>query len=329
MPSEGDQEAHAASAPASLSSETHEDQAPTAVTAAVPPPDSKDKVLAVTSVVQETGSQSSGAIAEKPDGRPSQDGAAPGQRTVSWKEWIVWELLALLASATMLGLMCLFLWKYNGGPAPTWSYQFKASDPMWVKSNRITFNAILSIFSKAAALGLGFAMTRAMAKLTWIWFMGENDRKLADLGLFNKAAQKDPAGAVQLLWMLKGRHLATVGALTVIGVALGFDFFIQQLVTLPTGYWPDGNPTQILPNSPDVLKFNKMYNTNQSIPLPDSLQIARIANATNYTYTNVGEPPRKSFLFCRRILSRCLLFSLVYIVSLAYAVSFVHSSRLI
>jgi hypothetical protein len=90
------------------------------------------------------------------------------------------------------------------------------------------------------------------------------------------------------------RHLATVGALTVIGVSLGFDFFIQQLVTLPTGYWSDGSPAQIQPNSPDVLNFYKQSSTNQSTPLPQSLQIARIANATNYTYTTVGEPPCKS-----------------------------------
>ena len=81
-----------------------------------------------------------------------------------------------------------------------------------------------------------------------------------------------------------------------IGVSLGFDFFIQQLVTLPTGYWSDGVAKQIQPNSPAVLAYNKAYNSNQSIPLPDSLQIARIANATNYTYTNVGEPPCKSLV---------------------------------
>jgi len=98
------------------------------------------------------------------------------------------------------------------------------------------------------------------------------------------------------------RHLATVGALTVIGVSLGFDFFIQQLVTLPTGYWSDGTPTQIQPNSPDVLKFNTQFGTNQSTPLPDSLQIARIANATNYTYTAIGEPPCKSLPLSSMIL---------------------------
>lgn len=87
--------------------------------------------------------------------------------------------------------------------------------------------------------------------------------------------------------------MATVGALTVIGVSLGFDFFIQQLVTLPTGYWSDGTPKQIQPNDPTVLKFNKQFSMNQSIPLPDSLQIARIANTTNFTYSNVGEPPCK------------------------------------
>jgi hypothetical protein len=208
MPSQAGQEHAAASAPASISSETRKDEVPATATAVVPPADVKDKVTRIASVVRPvTDSASSDATAEKTEGhaRSSPDAAAAGQRKVGWKEWTVWELLALLASAVMISLMSVFLWKYNGGPAPEWSYQFKASDPMWVKANRITFNAILSIFSKAAALGLGFAMTRAMAKLTWIWFMGENDRKLADLGLFNKAAQKDPAGAAQLLWMLRGR----------------------------------------------------------------------------------------------------------------------------
>jgi Protein of unknown function (DUF3176) len=190
-----------------MSSETHEDPPAAAATAVNPPADGKDKVI-TTVAGPGTESGSSDATPEKSEGhmRPSVDAAAnASQRKVSWKEWTIWELLALLSSATMIGLMSVFLWKYNGGPAPVWAYQFKDSDPMWVKANRITFNAILSIFSKAAALGLGFAMTRAMAKLTWIWFMGENDRKLADLGIFHKAAQKDPAGAAQLLWMLRGR----------------------------------------------------------------------------------------------------------------------------
>jgi hypothetical protein len=101
--------------------------------------------------------------------------------------------------------MVAFLRVYNGQPVPHWSHHFKDSDPPWVKASRVTFNAVLSVFSKASALGLGFAMTRAMAKLTWDWFMGKRDRKLADLGTFHKAAQKDPVGAAQLLWMLRGK----------------------------------------------------------------------------------------------------------------------------
>jgi hypothetical protein len=176
------------------------------VTATVSSEDGKDKLIAfATTTGPETDTASSDAAPEKREGDARPSTANAGERKVGWKEWTAWELVALLISAVMIVLMSVFLWKYNGGPAPEWAYKFKDSDPMWVKANRITFNAILSIFSKAAALGLGFAMTRAMAKLTWIWFMGESDRKLTDLGVFNKAAQKDPAGAAQLLWMLRGR----------------------------------------------------------------------------------------------------------------------------
>jgi hypothetical protein len=94
------------------------------------------------------------------------------------------------------------------------------------------------------------------------------------------------------------RHFAAIGALTIIGVSLGYEFFVQQLVTLPTGWWADNPPSYISPTDHNVQTFEqqlKAYDssnqTGSQPPLPAKLQVARIANATNYTYPDIGEPP--------------------------------------
>src|ERR1700722_19141976 len=84
--------------------------------------------------------------------------ANASQRKLSWKEWTVWEFVALLISAAMMVGLVVFLRVYDGKPVPSWSRHFKDSDLPWVKASRVTFNAVLSVFSKATALVLGFAM---------------------------------------------------------------------------------------------------------------------------------------------------------------------------
>jgi Protein of unknown function (DUF3176) len=124
-------------------------------------------------------------------------------------KWSVLELLSLLLAALFIVGMSVFLWWYDGGPAPTWSYIAIAKRhkhiPPWLASRRITFNAILTIFSKGITICLGYSIAKAMAKLTWIWYMGKENRRLADIEKFNKAAKKSWKGSAQLIWMLKFR----------------------------------------------------------------------------------------------------------------------------
>jgi Protein of unknown function (DUF3176) len=129
--------------------------------------------------------------------------ARAGGKKTTWTNWALWEFGALLLCGIIIGGMAGFLKRYDGRPAPTWSFHFKDADPPWLRANRITFNAILSIFSKAASLCLLYAMSQAMAKLTWIWFFGEKDRKLADLDLFYEVAQKSTSSSLKLLWSSK------------------------------------------------------------------------------------------------------------------------------
>jgi hypothetical protein len=93
------------------------------------------------------------------------------------------------------------------------------------------------------------------------------------------------------------RHLASIAALTIIGVTLGFDIFTQQMVDFPTEYLNDSPPLQIYPYQEDVREFEAAYRHDQSTPLPDSLQYARIANTTIYDdWDTLGETPCKCFV---------------------------------
>jgi hypothetical protein len=66
----------------------------------------------------------------------------------------------------------------------------------------------------------------------------------------------------------------------------GFDFFNQNLVKFPIQYCPDYNPTSLVPQIPT----NSALSPNAT-SIPQSLQIARLANATSYNYTTVGVGP--------------------------------------
>lgn len=96
------------------------------------------------------------------------------------------------------------------------------------------------------------------------------------------------------------RHFAVVGALVALGIHQ-FGFFVQQLVSTAAGYeyQPDFENFQPAPRIPSNGQqlFNKALNSsvNGVFNMPKQLQIARIANATNYTYQNFGHPPCKHF----------------------------------
>jgi hypothetical protein len=92
------------------------------------------------------------------------------------------------------------------------------------------------------------------------------------------------------------RHFAVVGALAVI-VVQGFDFFVQNLVTYHIDGWEDTSLSKPLPpNSVELFTDWQNANINNDDPNlqpPHDLQIARIANATNYNSSNVGYGPCK------------------------------------
>ena len=101
-------------------------------------------------------------------------------------------------------------WKYNGGPAPEWSLSIQGlGSDVGQKPTRITFNAILSIFSKAAALGPGGSADDAGHGEAFLPGSGSWERPIESWRIWTssmRAAQKRSGwSAAQLLWMLRGR----------------------------------------------------------------------------------------------------------------------------
>jgi Protein of unknown function (DUF3176) len=126
------------------------------------------------------------------------------EKNTLWS-WIAWEITCLIVAGALIGGMAGFLAHYNGKPTPSWPKHWKQKDPSWVRSLRLTFNTVLSIFSTSSALFLGWAITKALAKLAWIWYRGKEGRKLDDIDVFSEAALNNPQGAAKLLWLSKGR----------------------------------------------------------------------------------------------------------------------------
>jgi hypothetical protein len=124
------------------------------------------------------------------------------------KDWWRLELGALLLSALTIVGMALFLWVYDGKPAPRWSYNYKDAltdlAPV-VKAKQVTINSILSLFSTASRILLGLPLAKALGQLMWVHYLGKKDRKLADVAIFDKAMRKNHRGAMELVWMLKAR----------------------------------------------------------------------------------------------------------------------------
>ncbi|KAF2650602.1 hypothetical protein K491DRAFT_731102 [Lophiostoma macrostomum CBS 122681] len=78
------------------------------------------------------------------------------------------------------------------------------------------------------------AVSLNILETSWTWFF-DSERSLADISVFD-AASRGAIGGLQLIWRLKARYLATLGALGMI-LIVTFDPFVQNLVgyhTQPT-----------------------------------------------------------------------------------------------
>ncbi|KAG9231248.1 hypothetical protein BJ875DRAFT_487181 [Amylocarpus encephaloides] len=143
-------------------------------------------------------------------GNHSQDGPRETQSLVSrLRESPAWEALALLISAGALAAMALVVNRYDGKPIPTWYHS----------GVELSLNSVIS----------------GIAQLKWAW-LALKPRRVADMSAFSDGSG-DLRGAAGLIYLLRAKHVAVLGALAVI-LTIAFDPFTQNLIE----YYDDNVP---------------------------------------------------------------------------------------
>jgi hypothetical protein len=130
--------------------------------------------------------------------------------------WWFWELTSITITLVSFLAIIITLRVFDGKPLPEIPFG-------------ITLNTIASLLGTAVKTTLLLVVSSALSQLKWLWFH-EKERQLQDLQVYDEAS-RGPWGAMVLLKTSKF-SLASLGALIVLFL-LGFDPFIQQLITTP------------------------------------------------------------------------------------------------
>lgn len=138
--------------------------------------------------------------------------------------WL-FEVFAWLLCALGLAAIAIILGVTQGKPIPTWSTTDKHTGIKF----EVTINSVISLFSTLVKSTLLIPVIASLHQLKRIWF--KEERPLAHVSIF-EGAGKGPLGSAVLIWTLRGKALACLGAFIVIA-SLGVDFTLQQLVTYP------------------------------------------------------------------------------------------------
>jgi hypothetical protein len=159
----------------------------------------------------------------------SHEGGTMGSSKISRMEQLMerlwaFEIFALVVSTLALLGLIILLRVTNGHKVPNWTIR-----PKYTKPLAVTINSVISIFATAVKSTVLIPVAAAMGELKWIWF--NSGHRLTDIQIFESAA-RGPLGAAIMLWSFRGRSLACLGAVIILG-SLALDFGFQQLVTYP------------------------------------------------------------------------------------------------
>ncbi|TID18740.1 Carboxylic ester hydrolase protein [Venturia nashicola] len=130
--------------------------------------------------------------------------------------WWFWELTSITITLISFLAIIITLRVFDGRALPEIPFG-------------ITLNTIASLLGTAVKTTLLLVVSSALSQAKWLWFH-EKERPVQDLQVYDEAS-RGPWGAMVLLKTTKF-SLASIGALIVLFL-LGFDPFIQQLITTP------------------------------------------------------------------------------------------------
>ncbi|KAL3476224.1 hypothetical protein BJX99DRAFT_258739 [Aspergillus californicus] len=128
--------------------------------------------------------------------------------------WIL-ETLSCVASMAALGGIIGFLARFNGQALPDWPYG-------------MSINSVLSWLVQAMTALLLIPISSCLGQAKWLGFRNA-ERPLTDINMYEFASRGVP-GSTALLWQLRCRHWASLGALITV-LSIGIGPLVQQMVT--------------------------------------------------------------------------------------------------
>lgn len=143
-------------------------------------------------------------------------GTSPGPLRNIQLRWWCWELFAAAISLALFAAVVIVLKVYDGHALPEL--------PLG-----ITLNTTVSLIAAVSKTALLLVASTTMSQFKWLW-IHKRSRRLQDLQAFDEAS-RGPWGALTLLQHSR-LSVASLGALVTL-LLLGFDPFIQQLITTP------------------------------------------------------------------------------------------------
>ncbi|KAH8760383.1 hypothetical protein F5883DRAFT_425790, partial [Diaporthe sp. PMI_573] len=132
--------------------------------------------------------------------------------THSYRPWL-WEVSSIAAATFALAAIVITLVIHRGRPLPQWP-------------SAITTNALVAVFTAIFKACLMMPIAECMGQLKWLWY-----QKPRPLGYMEQwdLASRGPWGSLLLIYTLKSRNLAVIGAILTI-VAMAVDPFTQQIL---------------------------------------------------------------------------------------------------
>ena len=130
--------------------------------------------------------------------------------------WWCWELVAAAISIVLFAAVVIVLKVYDGHALPQ-------------LPGDITLNTTISLIAAVSKTALLLVASAFMSQYKWLW-IHKRSRKLQELQAFDEAS-RGPWGALTLLQHSRV-SVASLGALLTL-LTLGFDPFVQQLITTP------------------------------------------------------------------------------------------------
>ncbi|EMD87167.1 hypothetical protein COCC4DRAFT_84582 [Bipolaris maydis ATCC 48331] len=130
------------------------------------------------------------------------------------KSWAL-EIFSLLISALSIGAMIVILSRQNKKPITDWRFA-------------LTLNTVISTLGTTSRTTLAFALSACIGQQKWNWLYRKPDT-IRSFERFD-GASRGPWGSSKLLFWLRFRHWAALGALMTVGT-VAFDPFLQAILS--------------------------------------------------------------------------------------------------